>query len=178
MSNVAGCERIATPVGADLEIISGAYGIEAVRFILGDSSLPENPNFLTAAAASQLREYFAGERTDFDLPLAPFFADGPGTPYRRRIWRALCEIPLGETRTYGELATRVGGSARSVGNANGANRLCVLIPCHRVIGKDGFGGYGGPDVTKTDRESLLAIKQNLLAHEAEVRGTVSRMAAG
>jgi AraC family transcriptional regulator of adaptative response/methylated-DNA-[protein]-cysteine methyltransferase len=90
---------------------------------------------------SQLDEYFAGRRHAFDLPLAY-----PGSPFQRRVWDALRRIPYGETRTYAGLAAELGvpGAARAVGRANGANRIAIVIPCHRVIAADGgLGGYGG-----------------------------------
>lgn len=92
-------------------------------------------------ARRQLAEYFAGERTDFDLPLAM-----SGTPFERRVWSALRELRYGETVSYGELARRIGGHAtpRAVGHANGRNPISVIVPCHRVIGADGaLTGYGG-----------------------------------
>ena len=181
MSGADGRERIPTPLGVELEIVSGGNGIEAVRFALDGRGRAPAPNFLTAAAAVQLREYFEGVRTDFDVPLAPFLPGGPGTDYRRRVWRALRAIPFGETRTYGELAAQVGGSARSIGGANGANALCVMVPCHRVVGCDGFGGYGGPGVRPGLRARMLEIKRRLLAFEAQVaagRTAPQRLLAG
>lgn len=90
---------------------------------------------------AQLREYFAGERVAFDTPLAM-----SGTPFERRVWRALTDIPYGQTVSYGEIATRVGqpSAARAVGLANGRNPIAVIVPCHRVIGANGtLTGYGG-----------------------------------
>jgi methylated-DNA-[protein]-cysteine S-methyltransferase len=92
-------------------------------------------------AAEQLRSYFAGELREFDLPLHP-----RGTPFQRRVWEALGEIPYGATISYAELAAAVGrpGAARAVGAANGRNPIAVVIPCHRVIGASGaLTGYGG-----------------------------------
>jgi len=89
----------------------------------------------------QLAEYFAGRRRRFDIPLV-----APGTPFQRRVWRALVRIPYGETRTYGGLARRLGvpSAQRAVGHANGANPLSILVPCHRLIGANGaLTGYGG-----------------------------------
>lgn len=94
-----------------------------------------------AAVREQLAEYFAGERTAFDLPLA--FA---GTAFQQLVWAALREIPYGETMSYGELARRLGkpDAARAVGLANGRNPIAVIVPCHRVIGADGsLTGFGG-----------------------------------
>ena len=96
---------------------------------------------LIAAAAAQLREYFAGERKEFDLPLAP-----QGTAFQRRVWEKLCEIPYGERRSYGELAGMIGNpkASRAVGMANHRNPIMIVIPCHRVLGKDGsLTGYAG-----------------------------------
>ena len=92
-------------------------------------------------AAAQLEEYFSGGRTAFTLPLEPH-----GTAFQLAVWRALADIPYGETLTYGELARRVGRPAafRAVGQANGANPLPIVYPCHRVVAVGGrLGGYGG-----------------------------------
>ena len=90
--------------------------------------------------------------TAFDLPLAP-----AGTPYRRAVWQALCEIPYGETRSYRDIAARAGGSARSVGQANGRNPIPLIIPCHRVVAATHIGGYSGGDGLPTKRW-LLALE--------------------
>jgi methylated-DNA-[protein]-cysteine S-methyltransferase len=92
-------------------------------------------------ATSQLREYFARQRTEFDLELAP-----EGTDFEQRVWTLLRAIPYGRTRSYGDLASDLGdpGLARAVGTANGRNPISVIVPCHRVIGADGsLTGYGG-----------------------------------
>ena len=94
---------------------------------------------LIAAAAAQLREYFAGARKVFDLPLSP-----DGTAFQRRVWEKLCEIPYGECRSYGDLAGSIGNpkACRAVGMANHRNPILIVIPCHRVLGKDGsLTGY-------------------------------------
>jgi len=94
-----------------------------------------------ADVREQLDEYFAGGRTEFDLPLAM-----DGSPFQRSVWQALRDIPYGETISYGELARRVGPPAtpRNVGATNGRNPIAVIVPCHRVIGADGsLTGYGG-----------------------------------
>jgi methylated-DNA-[protein]-cysteine S-methyltransferase len=102
---------------------------------------------------AQLLEYFAGARKTFDLALAP-----AGTPFQQRVWSALCEIPFGTTRSYGDVARRIGApsAVRAVGAANGRNPLPIVIPCHRVIGSNGkMTGFGGG----------LPVKQFLLVHE-------------
>ena len=104
---------------------------------------------------SQLGEYFAGERTRFDLALAP-----AGTRFQRAVWAALRTIPYGETRTYTEQAVAVGrpSAVRAVGAANGRNPIAIVVPCHRVVGADGsLTGFGGG----IDR------KRWLLAHERQ-----------
>jgi len=106
-----------------------------------------------AAARRQLDEYFAGARRSFDLPLA-----AGGTEFQRRVWFALAEIPYGETISYAELAGWIGRPTafRAVGQANGANPLPIVLPCHRVVASGGgIGGYGGG----------LDLKRRLLALE-------------
>jgi methylated-DNA-[protein]-cysteine S-methyltransferase len=90
---------------------------------------------------AQLEEYFAGKRTDFDLPLSM-----AGTPFQRTVWEALKAIPHGETVSYGELAATIGRptASRAVGLANGKNPISIIVPCHRVVGSTGnLTGYGG-----------------------------------
>lgn len=99
------------------------------------------PTPLTELAAAQLGEYFAGQRRDFELPLNP-----RGTEFQRGVWKALNHIPYGETRSYREQAQALGNlkAIRAVARANGANRIAVVIPCHRVIGTNGsLTGYAG-----------------------------------
>ena len=102
----------------------------------------------------QLEEYFAGNRKQFDLPLAP-----KGTDFQKRVWKALTDIPYGETRTYGEIAAAVGSpkAARAVGMANNKNPIGIIVPCHRVVGADGkLVGYAGGMEKK---EWLLNLEQ-------------------
>lgn len=104
--------------------------------------------------AEQLAAYFAGKRRRFDVPLAPH-----GTPFQQEVWRALCDIPYGETTSYGELAERIGRpkAVRAVGLANGSNPIAIIIPCHRVIGSNGsLTGYGGGLATK---RALLELER-------------------
>jgi methylated-DNA-[protein]-cysteine S-methyltransferase len=94
-----------------------------------------------ATVAEQLAAYFAGELTEFDMPLHLH-----GTPFQRRVWDALRDIPYGETTTYGKLAVEIGAptASRAVGLANGRNPISVIVPCHRVVGSTGsLTGYGG-----------------------------------
>lgn len=152
-----------TPIGRFALVADEAGRLRAADFADPDSHIERlvrqwaasiqraaNPGGLSAAIA----RYFAGELAAIDgLPTA---ADG--TPFQRAVWQALVEIPCGETRSYGEIARRIGRPAavRAVGLANGANPIAVIVPCHRVIGSDGsLTGYGGG----------MERKQWLLAHE-------------
>jgi methylated-DNA-[protein]-cysteine S-methyltransferase len=103
-------------------------------------------------AATQLEEYFAGDRREFDVPM-----ELDGTPFQREVWAELSRIPYGKTISYGELARRVGrpNGPRAVGQANGRNPIPIIVPCHRVLASNGIGGYGGG----------LAVKRALLAIE-------------
>jgi methylated-DNA-[protein]-cysteine S-methyltransferase len=108
---------------------------------------------LLRAAVDQLRQYFAGQRTTFELPLRP-----AGTAFQRAAWQALCAIPYGETRSYAQQARAVGRptATRAIGAANGRNPIAIIVPCHRVIGSDGsLTGYAGGE----------AVKRWLLDHE-------------
>jgi len=126
----------------ELGIADGPRGISHV--FLRDqnrcSGMEEKETPLLRLAAGQLQEYFAGVRREFDLPLAP-----AGTAFQRSVWAALREIPWGETRSYSEIASAIGHprACRAVGQANHRNPILILIPCHRVIGRDGsLTGYG------------------------------------
>lgn len=111
----------------------------------------------------QIEEYFIGKRLTFDVPLVM-----EGTPFRIQVWKALTEIPYGETRSYGQLAEYIGNpkACRAVGGANNANNLPILIPCHRVIGSTGkLIGFMG---TRTDIQALLLRhEKNVLAKKQE-----------
>jgi methylated-DNA-[protein]-cysteine S-methyltransferase len=111
-----------------------------------------------ARATEQLREYFAGTRTDFELPLALH-----GNAFEQRVWTALQRIPYGETASYGEIAREIGapGAARAVGVANARNPVAIVVPCHRVIGANGkLVGFGGG----------LPMKRALLDLERGIHG--------
>src|SRR5262245_3180989 len=121
-----------------------------------DAASAEDDSVL-GRASIQLREYFAGERVEFDVPLAP-----QGTPFQLAAWEALRTIPYGETVSYGEQARRLGDRnlARAVGAANGRNPLPIIVPCHRVVGANGhLTGFGGG----------IECKAWLLDHERTVR---------
>lgn len=121
---------------------------------LSNQSAPYDPSALSEAAARQFREYFDGMRKTFDLPIAL-----SGTPFQLSVWNALLQIPYGETRTYGEIAAMIGNpkASRAVGMACNRNPIWILVPCHRVVGKNGAltGFEGGLDVKK----ALLDLEQ-------------------
>ncbi|MGH9559544.1 MAG: methylated-DNA--[protein]-cysteine S-methyltransferase [Bryobacteraceae bacterium] len=148
-----------TPIGR-LLIAGDETAIRRIEFPQGKNPGRPEDGWVESArgpvgeAIRQLRQYFKGERTGFDLPLAP-----EGTEFQRSVWRRLQEIPYGETISYGELAKRVGNAkaSRAVGAANGMNPIPIVIPCHRVIGANGkLTGFGGGLPTK---EALLAIEK-------------------
>jgi methylated-DNA-[protein]-cysteine S-methyltransferase len=134
---------IDSPVG-ELTLVREGSALTAVYF----AKHAGRPAEIGAAAASgfeaaieQLGEYFAGQRTVFDLELSPH-----GDEFQQRVWMQLRTIPYGQTRSYGEVATALGDPnlSRAVGSANGRNPLSIIVPCHRVIGADGsLTGYGG-----------------------------------
>lgn len=134
-----------TPVGP-VTITATGEAVTQIRFGTtvpeGSAAVPETAATpLLLKAAAQLREYFAGTRRDFSLPLAP-----AGTPFQQSVWQALQTIPYGETRTYGHIAMQIGHnkSFRAVGMANNRNPIVIVIPCHRVLGYDGkLTGYAG-----------------------------------
>ena len=111
-----------------------------------------NGSPLLNEAARQLDAYFAGNLTEFDLPLRP-----AGSDFERRVWDGMLGIPYGKTRSYGELAAGIGSGPRAVGGACGKNPIPIVIPCHRVLAKAGMGGYSGSGGLKT-KQALLAIE--------------------
>lgn len=161
--------RLDSPVG-ELTLFASQAGLHAVLWDVDVEADDSNPRGfvqdarhpILEATRGQLSEYFAGSRTRFELPLAP-----RGTDFQRRIWSLLCEIPYGETWSYGELATRSGdrNRSRAVGLANGKNPIPIIVPCHRVIGASGaLTGFGGG----------LQRKAFLLELEQRVRGVSTK----
>lgn len=117
-----------------------------------------------AHVRTQVEQYFDGTRLEFDLALAP-----NGTPFQHRVWRALTDIPFNQTRSYGQLAAMLGTSPRAMGGANGSNRICLIVPCHRVIGTDG---------SLTGFAYGTEIKRRLLEHEARVAAGLANATRG
>jgi methylated-DNA-[protein]-cysteine S-methyltransferase len=153
-------KTIPSPVGR-LTLVASDAGLAAV---LWENDSPRRVPITVAGedakhpvlreAERQLKEYFAGKRTSFDLPL-----DFHGTDFQKRVWKALLKIPFGETRSYAQIARALGKptAMRAVGAANGRNPISIIAPCHRVIGKNGqLTGFAGG----------LKAKAHLLALES------------
>jgi methylated-DNA-[protein]-cysteine S-methyltransferase len=139
-----------------LGIRTAGTAVTGIEYLpLGERALAPT-NALAERACRQLERYLADPQFRFSLPLAP-----SGTAFRQRVWEALAQIPIGESRTYGELARALRSAPRAIGGACGANPIALVIPCHRVVGSRGsLGGFmgeteGGP----------IAIKRWLLTHE-------------
>lgn len=137
-------------------IVTDGAGITAIDYgkmeCGPDAQEKETP--LHRRAALELEEYFAGTRTKFDLPLSLH-----GTPFQLSVWKALQDIPYGETRSYGQIAAQIGNpkACRAVGMANHRNPIIIVVPCHRVIGQNGsLTGYGGGLELK---ELLLSLEK-------------------
>lgn len=164
--NVISCysRKMNSPVGM-LTLVASESALRAVLWEKDDSPRdasaarmsPASPNNkVLVAAETQLREYFAGKRKSFDLPL-----EMHGTDFQKRVWHELTRIPFGTTATYAEIAARVGKpkACRAVGAANRSNPISIIVPCHRVVGVGGaLTGFGGG----------IKAKAYLLEHEARV----------
>jgi len=139
-----------SPVG-DLTVHEQDGAIVALEWGWVPDDIPgrPEPTALLRAAVDQLNDYFDATRGDFDLPLAP-----RGTPFQQSVWRAMCAIPAGQTRTYGELARDLTSAAQPVGTACGANPIPIIIPCHRIVAANGMGGYSGDGGVETKAQLL------------------------
>jgi methylated-DNA-[protein]-cysteine S-methyltransferase len=151
---VSGVSLVDSPIGR-LAAVSDGLGLTGIRFLNDGDPVPNAPSDVhTREAARQLLAYFARERREFTLTLTP-----RGTAFQQEVWRALLAIPFGATASYADIAERLGRpkAVRAVGAANGANPLAIVIPCHRIVGRDGtLTGYAGG----------LERKRTLLAFEA------------
>lgn len=149
------CYKIHTMIGK-LTLVADEESVKEIRFgwEIKEGEKEENHPLLQWTRR-ELEEYFQGKRKEFSVPLKP-----DGTEFQKKVWKALTEIPYGETRTYGEVAAAVGNdkASRAVGMANHCNPIPVIIPCHRVIGKNGkLTGYAGGLEKKT---ALLDLERS------------------
>jgi methylated-DNA-[protein]-cysteine S-methyltransferase len=153
--------QIESPLGP-LLLVADDAGLRQIHFVNGRHPAQPEPSWIEDRAPlnetiGQLQAYFAGDLENFNLQLMP-----EGTPFQLEVWRTLCDIPYGETISYGKLASRIGNpkASRAVGLANGSNPIPIVIPCHRVIGSNGkLTGYGGGLPIK---EKLLALEKRQL----------------
>lgn len=146
--------RLTAPF-AVLGIKTDGTALTGLDFLpLGTPAL-EPQDAISRRACTQLQAYLADPLFSFDLPLALH-----GTAFQSRVWQALRQIPSGSTQSYGELARRLSSAPRAVGQACGANPVPVIIPCHRVLARDGLGGF-----MNSAGSDPLAIKRWLLQHE-------------
>lgn len=153
---------VSTPIGR-ITVVASHRGVHNVTFpngghlnVQGMHIHDDADHPVVARALDQLREYFDGTRTSFDLPL-----DLEGTEFQVAAWKALCEVPFGATASYKQQAHSIGRptATRAVGAANGRNPVAIVLPCHRIVGADGsLTGFGGG----------LASKQWLLEHEQNI----------
>ena len=159
---------ITSPIG-ELLLLSDGVALRSLWMQDGPRPLPPDPAWKQDdgpfdQVIAQLKQYFEGRRTAFDLPLVL-----DGTPFQQRVWAALQTIPYGTTISYGELAARIGrpGASRAVGLANGRNPVSVIVPCHRIIGADGsLTGYGGG----LERKRLLLWLEGAVTSRASSAG--------
>jgi methylated-DNA-[protein]-cysteine S-methyltransferase len=160
------CCTIDSPVGA-LSLVATGHALVALVWRREshrgsfENAVENAEHPVLRETARQLREYFAGTRRAFDVPL-----EFRGTEFQRRAWSALLTIPYGETRTYGQMAEQIGNptAVRAVGAANGRNPISIIAPCHRVIGMNGdLTGFGGGLDAKAYLLSLEAPQKQLLA---------------
>lgn len=144
---------IDTPIGKLTTFVNEGGSVVSVHFGEADPEGAKRSPDKTRIVDEQLRQYFHGERQDFELDLAP-----RGSEFQHQVWKLLKDIPFGETRSYGQLANQLGnqGASRAVGRANATNQIAIIVPCHRVIGANGtLTGYAGG----------LSMKEKLLAFE-------------
>ena len=147
--------KLKTPF-AVLGIRTVAGAVTGIEYLPARERAQAPADAIAERTCRQIERYLADPQFRFTLPLAP-----TGTPFRRRVWDALTTIPVGESRTYGELARRLATAPRAVGGACGANPIALIIPCHRVVGGQGaLGGFMG--ATGGDP---ISIKRWLLQHE-------------
>lgn len=145
-----------TPLGY-LSISMSDSSVSSVDFLKNKKSIGNLDGALSKKTTKQIENYFQNPKKKFDLPL-----ELNGTPFQKRVWRALQKIPAGEVRTYGQIAKQLKTASQAVGNACRANPVPIIIPCHRVVSATGLGGYMGKVSGKS-----TDIKQWLLDHEQQ-----------
>lgn len=151
-----------SPIG-EIEVIGSKHAIHSLRFVQARNVADENLPSIIKDCLTQIHEYFSGSRKKFDLNTEQY-----GTDFQKLVWKRLKDIPFGKTNSYLDIALAVGDekSTRAVGNANGKNKIAIIIPCHRVIGaNDSLTGYAGG----------LWRKQWLLDHEKKYEYGIQKL---
>jgi len=141
---------------AVLGISTDGGAVTGIDYLPTDVRTREAANALAREVVNQVEHYLADARFEFDLPLKV-----QGSEFRKRVWEVMCSIPAGQTLTYGDVAKRLDSAARAVGGACGDNRIPLIIPCHRIVARNGIGGF-----MHATGEHELNIKRWLLAHES------------
>ncbi len=152
---------VASPVGW-IQIQANSQAIVAIGFV-DETTHAESDNKLVTAAKQQITAYLDGTLQEFDLPMA-----AEGTEFQKRVWQALCNIPYGATASYQDIALQFGDAnkVRAVGSANGRNPIAIVVPCHRVIGKNGsLTGYAGGLARK---QFLLQLEQGSVQTQGQL----------
>jgi methylated-DNA-[protein]-cysteine S-methyltransferase len=147
-----------TPVGCISFVFEDDILVKMAYLYEAKKKSTRKPSKVQSGFFKKISQYFK-QPQNFDVPLH----SGMGTPFQLRVWQALLEIPLGETRTYGELAKKLKSSARAVGMGCRTNPLPLIIPCHRIVSATGIGGFCG----KLDGKPI-SVKEWLLTHEARL----------
>jgi methylated-DNA-[protein]-cysteine S-methyltransferase len=140
---------------AVLGIRTNGKAVTGLRYLSGDVAPSRPTSSLAQEVVRQIERYLVEPDYIFDLPL-----EIVGSEFRKRVWKVMCEIPAGKTMTYGEVAERIGSAPRAVGGACGDNQIPLIIPCHRIVARNGIGGF-----MHTTGDIELGIKRWLLAHE-------------
>lgn len=149
---------VSAPFGkVGIEVDAAAGVVRSIVYLEDSVPLRVPDSAIAERAVRQIERYLADAAAPFDLPLAD-----AGTPFQRRVWQAMCEIPLGSVMTYGALAAQVGGVARAVGQACGDNPFPLVVPCHRVVAANGLGGFSH----HAGDGFYPRVKRWLIAHES------------
>jgi methylated-DNA-[protein]-cysteine S-methyltransferase len=143
-------------LGISTEMVDGSLMVSKIDYLPAKAPLISPKNYLAKEVAMQCREYFKNPSAKFDLPLKPL-----GTEHQQRVWSRIRDIPVGKSKTYGEIATVIKSGPRAVGSACGANPFPLVTPCHRVVSAKGIGGFMKEDSPGLYRQ----IKIWLLKHE-------------
>jgi methylated-DNA-[protein]-cysteine S-methyltransferase len=146
--------KLATPIGV-LGIRCDDHALEGIDWLPATAKPERARNALAQTVCEQLLAYFANPDAKFSVSLKL-----NGTAHQQKVWRAMCNIPRGKTRSYGEVATELKSAAQAVGQACGANPIPIIVPCHRIVGKSSLGGF-----IHQASGNALDIKRWLLAHE-------------